>query len=149
MYIGANPDSTDIKATGTLVKNNIIVMPGGRYVVNIEADCTGTFDNNLYYMLSGSAPFYALDGATLYEGVAAWTNWQTAGYDANGVNGNPQFRSTSDFRTMASGAGINKGVDVGLTTDYLGKPIRGVPDIGAYEFQSVGGGLGMGIIYGF
>ena len=35
------------------------------------------------------------------------------------------------------------------TTDFAGRAIRGLPDIGAYEFQSVGGGLGMGIIYGF
>jgi hypothetical protein len=55
----------------------------------------------------------------------------------------------SDYRLRSGSPAINAGTDVGLTTDFLGKPIRGVPDIGAYEFQSVGGGLGMGIIYGF
>jgi hypothetical protein len=59
------------------------------------------------------------------------------------------FTDASDYRLRAGSPAINAGTDVSLTTDYLGKPIRGVPDIGAYEFQSVGGGLGMGIIYGF
>lgn len=61
----------------------------------------------------------------------------------------PLFRSATDYRLRAGSPAINAGTDVGLTTDFLGKPVRGLPDIGAYEFQSVGGGLGMGIIYGF
>jgi len=35
------------------------------------------------------------------------------------------------------------------TTDFLGKPIRGLPDIGAYEFYGGAGQLGMGMIYGY
>ncbi len=31
---------------------------------------------------------------------------------------------------------INAGVDVGLTTDYIGNPIVGLPDIGAFEDQT-------------
>jgi len=41
----------------------------------------------------------------------------------------------SDYRLTASSPAINAGVDVGLTTDFLGNPIKGLPDIGAYEFQ--------------
>jgi peptidoglycan/xylan/chitin deacetylase (PgdA/CDA1 family) len=40
---------------------------------------------------------------------------------------------------------INAGTDVGLTTDYLGRPIRGVPDIGAYEFYGAGGRTLLGV----
>lgn len=69
--------------------------------------------------------------------------------DGTSKTTDPLFRSASDYRLRAGSPAINAGTDVGLTTDYLGKPVRGVPDIGAYEFQSVGGGLGMGIIYGF
>jgi hypothetical protein len=65
------------------------------------------------------------------------------------VRSESHLGDASDYRLRAGSPAINAGVDVGLTTDFLGKPIRGVPDIGAYEFQSVGGGLGMGIIYGF
>jgi len=35
------------------------------------------------------------------------------------------------------------------TTDFAGRTIRGLPDIGAYEFYGSGGQLGMGMIYGF
>lgn len=82
-------------------------------------------------------------------------NWKAQGEDtlpethATSIVADPLFKSTTDFRLKAGSPAINAGTDVGLTTDYLGKPIRGLPDIGAYEFQSVGGGLGMGIIYGF
>jgi hypothetical protein len=151
LYITVNADSGGATSTGTIAKNNTFYSQGGNNTINCDADSASglTVDNNLHYMASGVSPVYAKVGATQYTGTTAWTDWQTAGYDANGVNGNPQFRSTSDFRTMASGAGINKGVDVGLTTDFLGKPIRGVPDIGAYEFQSVAGGMLMGLGVGF
>lgn len=44
----------------------------------------------------------------------------------------------SDYHLTSSSPAKNAGVDVGLTTDFEGKPIKGLPDIGAYEFQ--GGG---------
>jgi hypothetical protein len=57
----------------------------------------------------------------------------------------PQLKSATDYRLKSSSPCKNAGVDVGLTTDFLGKPIRGLPDIGAYEYQptnSGGGALG-------
>ena len=42
-----------------------------------------------------------------------------------------------DFRLQSGSPAINAGIDVGLTTDYLGNPIIGLPDIGAFEYQSV------------
>lgn len=59
------------------------------------------------------------------------------------------FTQSYDGSLKAGSPAINAGVDVGLTTDYLGKPIRGTPDIGAYEFQSVYGGFMMGLGVGF
>lgn len=44
-----------------------------------------------------------------------------------------------DPHLLPTSPAINAGVDVGLTTDIEGKPIRGLPDIGAYEFQKTGG----------
>jgi len=57
--------------------------------------------------------------------------------------------NAADYRLRAGSPAINAGTDVGLTTDYLGKPVRGTPDIGAYEFQSVAGGMLMGLGVGF
>ena len=149
MYIGENADSANVAATGILVKNNIFVMHGGRYTVQIRPDCTGTLDNNLYFMLSGESSIYAKVGETVYQGASAWTDWQTAGYDANGVNADPLFRSATDYRLKAGSPAINAGTDVGLTTDFLGKLVRGLPDIGAYEYYGVTGGMLMGLGVGF
>ncbi len=43
----------------------------------------------------------------------------------------------SDFHIQPGGPGIDKGVNVGLTVDYEGKLMRGLPDIGTYEFQGI------------
>jgi hypothetical protein len=40
-----------------------------------------------------------------------------------------------DPHLLPSSPAINAGVDVGLTTDIEGKAIRGLPDIGAYEWR--------------
>jgi hypothetical protein len=42
-----------------------------------------------------------------------------------------------NFALQAGSPAINTGTNVGLTTDYLGNAIMGVPDIGAYEYQPV------------
>jgi len=56
-----------------------------------------------------------------------------------GTNTDPLFISDNNSRLLATSPCKNAGVDVGLTTDFLGKPIRGLPDIGAYEIQPTGG----------
>lgn len=42
------------------------------------------------------------------------------------------------FRLRAGSPAINAGTDVGLTEDFAGRKIRGLRDIGAYEYQPVG-----------
>lgn len=39
-----------------------------------------------------------------------------------------------DFTLTSASPAINAGIDVGLTTDFAGNPIIGLPDIGAYEY---------------
>jgi hypothetical protein len=55
----------------------------------------------------------------------------------------------SNYRLKAGSPAINAGTDVGLTTDYLGNKIRGLPDIGAYEFYGATGNFGFGFGMGF
>lgn len=43
-----------------------------------------------------------------------------------------------DFRLQSTSPSINAGVNVGLTTDFSGNAIVGLPDIGAYESQTSG-----------
>jgi hypothetical protein len=47
----------------------------------------------------------------------------------------------SNYRLKAGSPAINAGTDVGLTTDFLGRPIIGIPDIGAYEHTPSGGSI--------
>ncbi len=58
---------------------------------------------------------------------------------SHSVTGDPKFVSAADnnFRLKPGSPAINAGVDVGLVTDYAGKPIAGLPDIGAYEFPTM------------
>ena len=42
-----------------------------------------------------------------------------------------------DMTPTSASPTINAGVDVGLTTDILGNPIIGIPDIGAYKYQGI------------
>jgi hypothetical protein len=66
-----------------------------------------------------------------------WTTTEVSDIPSNttttnttGVDG----RFNSIGQPMTSSPCINKGVSVGLTTDFLGHSLRGTPDIGAYEY---------------
>jgi len=70
-------------------------------------------------------------------------DWQTAlaatsfsGKGVHDVSADPLFVNfaTGDYRLQAGSPCINAGVDIGLTTDYAGNAIVGLPDIGAYEY---------------
>ena len=51
------------------------------------------------------------------------------------LNVDPLLTSSSNFRLLSTSPLIDSGTSVSLTTDYLGNPIYGAPDIGAYEYQ--------------
>jgi hypothetical protein len=122
------------------VKNNIIIAPSATdasYVYLLGAVLgTLVFDNNLYWNSIKATPF--LVGGTAYN----FAGWQGAGYDINGINGSdPLFVNAagysleSDFVLQAGSPVINNGVDVGLSEDYFGNSLVGLPDIGATEYQ--------------
>jgi hypothetical protein len=111
------------------VKNSIIwgnVTGGGAGKKNVENQDNGTgltASNNIY------------------QDQYQWTT------DATDIMSDPLFRNavSGDFRLRSGSPAINAGTDVGLTTDILGRPIRGVPDIGAYEFYGSGGRTLLGV----
>ncbi len=71
--------------------------------------------------------------ANLINEIKTSGNWTDAG---NGV-WTRTFSGSDDFRLTPSSPMINAGTTVaGRTTDILGNPIVGNPDIGAYEFQA-------------
>jgi hypothetical protein len=75
--------------------------------------------------------------------VASHTDDEDGTYSKTYPNGG------GDYRLRPGSPAINAGVDVGLTTDFLGKPIRGLPDIGEYEFYGATGNFGFGFGMGF
>ena len=106
------------------------------YVLD-KADFTAC-DNNLWYQSAGGTAVYANVNSTNYhfDDFAAWKTAMTP-FEANSLWEDPLMTdpATGDFTLQATSPCINAGVDVGLTTDYLGNPIVGLPDIGAYEDQ--------------
>lgn len=127
---------TDIgtpSSSGVIFKNNIKYDDNSSAsMVTVDNGNTAIFTNNLYYAPSFSATAFS------YQGVAYATlaNWQTAGHDANSIFVDPLFVSLSNFRLQPTSPAINTGTNVSITSDYLGNPIVGTPDTGAYEFQS-------------
>ncbi len=102
---------------------------------------TFTFDNNLWWHLDGPVRFQW--GSTV---VAAWTGWQARGFDANGLNVEPQMPGPwgggpRAFHLAASSPAIDRGRPVtdalrGMGfQDALGTSIpQGLAyDIGAFE----------------
>ena len=122
---------------GYLIKNNIFVASSNRRLLDTPAGGTTghAIDYNLWY--GGDAtPFNW--GGTEYNYADYKT---TSSQDAHSVNADPLFVSTvtSDFRLQPGSPAINAGVNVSLTTDYLGNTVpfndtADLPDIGAYEW---------------
>lgn len=79
--------------------------------------------------------------ANLFTEVRTSGNWTDAG---SGI-WTRTFTGSDDFRLKPASSMINAGATVaGRTTDILGNPIVGTPDIGAYEFQVPDGPTSLG-----
>ena len=57
-------------------------------------------------------------------------------YIKNKEGVDPRFVSSTNFHLQSNSLAINNGANVGLTKDYEGNAIVGLPDIGAYEYGS-------------
>jgi hypothetical protein len=114
--------------TALNIKNNIIQVDNGRYCYNMVAQTGATINNNCLYQVEKGTPFS-------YNGkYVTWATWQGYGFDTNGLNADPLVISSSNFNLHSGSPCIHTGVDVGLTRDFRGASIIGVPDIGAYEY---------------
>ncbi|MEO6536115.1 MAG: choice-of-anchor Q domain-containing protein [Candidatus Paceibacterota bacterium] len=127
-----NEDSSvGLYSSGDDFKNNIIysqVNPTNA-LVQVNTGNTATFSNNGYYSL-GTTPF-SYQG-TAYGTAAAWGSAHESGL----VYADPLFTSIPTNLTLqASSPMINAGTTTTITSDYVGNPIQGAPDIGAYEYQ--------------
>jgi len=125
-----------------LIKNNILVATDNsafNYKGSRNSGSTGfmeILDNNLYYHTNGSNYIeYTKDGSKVDYSLVDWKTFSSM--DTNSINLNPLFTSPgSNFTLLYNSPAINAGTNVSLASDYLGNPIVGTPDIGAYEFQA-------------
>jgi len=121
------------KLTGTWIVRNNIMRSGGSYV-NISSyqdSGTLTFDHNLYYGKPDQWGFQI--------GVTGMTfiTWKNRGYDLVGSRiADPLFTNAPRgiFTINSSSPAKWAGVNLGLSTDYAGKPVHNPPSIGAYEY---------------
>ncbi len=98
-------------------------------------DMTYVGDNNLIYNINTNNSIGWI--ASNYT-AATWA--AATGQDANSIASYPLFvnEANKDFHLQPFSPAINAGVDIGLTTDFAGNPIIGLPDIGAYEYAGAG-----------
>jgi hypothetical protein len=124
-----------------IIKNNIIGFTSrsylGKYLV-APGSISGmlNINYNLYWNCKNIYPFY-------FEGICSWLRWNRAGYDINGViNRDPGFKNSSnkylldfDFDLQSTSPAINRGTSLNFAADFVGRPISGIPDLGAFEFH--------------
>ena len=116
------------------IKNNIVM--NDRSAKDMDFNQVGesvvSSDFNLVYNESRAVNIQI--GTTDYT----WSAYKTfTKQESHSVNADPRFISitNSNFKLQSISPAINKGISIaGITTDYLGKTLSGLRDIGAYEF---------------
>ena len=120
-------------STANTFKNNILYTSQSNFAFANILSGSATITNNVYYSTQALPAQTWNDGGNSYGTFMAW---QGAGFDVGSSFSDPLFVSSSNFKLVPASPAINAGTNVSLTSDYLGNPIVGVPDIGAYEFQA-------------
>lgn len=115
-----------------IIKNNLFNCEARNFYVDDVSSMT--IDYNLYYASGGGGcETWIIDGETL-----DWDDWQSLGYDANGILGNANVCATGAYPYRLSLAAPNPGVDDGVWIEGLGTDFYGVihsnpPSMGAAE----------------
>lgn len=126
-----------------IIKNNIVwsdVNTNPRFRLSVSSVIAGEtleVDHNIWQD-KGNQSMIKLSGSPYYD----LASWQATGHGANSTSAEPLWvdKANGDFSLSAASPAIDTGNDVGLTSDYAGNsvPINGTPDIGAYEYGSIG-----------
>ena len=130
--------------TGNLVKNNISTgntVRQLRAVLGGENAGGGSGNVYTYNAFGPQATNFIEWGAGVYDNT--YVQFATSyGATTYSVITDPLFVSTvtPDFHLQPASPAINAGVNVGLTTDYAGRPVPfgSAPDIGVYEWYPGG-----------
>jgi hypothetical protein len=143
--------------TNAHVYNNTIIANGSGYVIGVDSLVPGEFKNNIIVGVSGITllksdysyhnPNWISDyndwrgtggfqlARTQYSTLTAWA--AVVGGEVHSITSDPLFTTNyPNFHLRSGSPCIDAGTNVGLTTDFDGSSIVGVPDIGAYEYKS-------------
>jgi hypothetical protein len=127
---GTDGNEDEISA-GFSFSNNICLNSVNYHVFHdLLADTSGVaLSNNLYY--PDTVPYQF--NYVVYNSLPAWQ--QATGKDQASIADNPWLVDPAqpDFRPVMGSPVMDRGTDVGLTTDIAGNAIGGAPEIGAYE----------------
>lgn len=140
--------SCQTDAKNAVIKNNMIIgldlaeAPKSADLIKLQFNGAYTLDidNNLYFGQTGTTWAYEIPTGGTFT---TFTDWQDSlaidgsvtGADANGMNADPIMYDLTNgyYRLKELSPAIDTGVDVGLTTDFGGNAIIGLPEIGIYE----------------
>ncbi len=92
-----------------------------------------TINHNLYYAIGNKQThIWHWNNST----QSSFSNWQTIGFDTNGIYGNPLFSnfSAGDYTILKGSPAINLGMNNNIATDGRGNSIpSNKPDAGAFQ----------------
>ena len=124
-------DVNPITGLGWDVKNFIGEKNYPREIRLFSQDNPSNFSYNIYNPINNSK-FVSMDSGAFVD--YSWENYSS--------RENYSFNSATTFLNVSSNFSLNylspaidSGFQSNLTTDFIGNPIYGTPDIGAYEYQ--------------
>ena len=136
--------TADDGVSNETIANNIFFQPPAdgssvKYAIsNLGSFTNWVIKNNMVYEGRMWQPYGTYGYGTSQIAAMAGNNYGQIDCEKPQIN--PLFVSAIkanapnvDFNLQSTSPAINAGVDVGLTSDMLGNPIIGLPDIGAYE----------------
>ena len=116
-----------------IIKNNIVMNDGSAQDMGFQqpAGSTITSDYNLVYNANRAINIGIIN---TWWGYFTWSAYkEITSQDAHSIIADPIFVGPADYSLQTASPAVNAGVNVGLTSDFQGNPIIGLPDIGAYE----------------
>ncbi|HFC10920.1 MAG TPA: hypothetical protein ENJ75_01885 [Candidatus Kaiserbacteria bacterium] len=121
---------------GIFIRNNIFLNATESLIrVSSNSNWLATTTMNYNYFHNPMGYFVDFLGSN-YTKLSDW-NSLSGGLDLNSEEKDPLISnlSSNNFTLQQFSPAIDSGTNTGLSTDYAGNPIYGVPDIGAYEYQ--------------
>ena len=128
--VGATDDETrrnTIALAEAVAQNGIILWIYGHNT----SDCSMHNWEIILDTLTQYSEITITDGDTAIDTIKNSGTWSTA----DNATYTRTWTDQSDYRLQSTSSAIDAGTNVGLTTDYAGNPIYGLPDIGGYEYQ--------------